>query len=62
MTVVSALLSSFKDVSTIKQMPNRFDDALRIWGDLSLEDFTIPGLVLQKITRKFIHTSISTGD
>jgi len=38
--VVSDLLSNFKEVSTIKQMPNRLDDAFRICGDLSLVCFT----------------------
>src|SRR5262245_24272582 len=30
---------TFKDVSTIKQRPSRLEDALRMWGDLSLCSF-----------------------
>jgi hypothetical protein len=39
MIVVLDTFNTFKEVSTIKQMPNKFDDAFKICGALSLLSF-----------------------
>jgi hypothetical protein len=35
-TVCCDFPNTFSDVKRRKQIPNRFDDVLRIWGDLSM--------------------------
>jgi len=49
MMVVSAFLSSFNEVSTIKQMPSKLDDAFNIWGDFSFGCFTVLFLQIRKL-------------
>jgi len=47
--VFCEILNSFREVSNIKQIPNRLDEAFNICGDFSLNEL-IPGHIHKDIT------------